>query len=136
MTLQEDVGHCSSNSLLPSLTQVMVFSTNLNTLSKIYTIYPRVYDWDLHTINKLEDVNSRHDYNSTWSHTVPLFSCHKTTYFIINMQSLFTRLVQEILLLLLLLTLQPMGFSLLNPIILGFSVSSELDQISRFSFLK
>jgi len=61
---------------------------------------------------------------------VPVLSSHKTTYFIINTQIIFKRLVQEILLLL--LSLQPIGFGLLNPIILVFSVSNELDQISQF----
>jgi hypothetical protein len=49
------------------------------------------------------------------------------------MQIIFKRLVQEILLLL--LSLQPMDFGLLNPTILGFSVSNVLDQISQFWLL-
>ena len=62
---------------------------------------------------------------------MPLLYSHKTTYFIINMQIIFKKLVQEILLLLL-LSLQPMGFGLLYPIILGLSFSNEPDQNSQF----
>ena len=65
---------------------------------------------------------------------MPLLSCHKTTYFIINMQIIFKRLVQEILLLL--LPLQPMGFSLLNPVILGFCVSKSWIKFFSLSFFK
>lgn len=58
------------------------------------------------------------------------FSCLLIRLHIINMQFIFKKLVQEILLLL--LSLQPMRFGLLNPIILGFSFPNELDQISQF----